>query len=616
MMLPCAVCLRSCSLAVRRALTLVRLWRRRRPARRRRSVQISVARAGQLRQRRRRCCAPTSSRPTASTGVTFFVDGRQVCALTRRRSSASGTPGQRSRRTRCARSPRSRRRADRPDGAHQGGRLRRARSTSTSCRSRSPSPTTTAGSSAACRSRRSSVFEDGQPQTITHFASEDVPLELVVAVDITGSMAPAMPKLKKAVKEFLGAVPAQDQVTLLGFNDSDLHADAQDDRSGRARQGGRSAGAVGLDRALRRDAARRRDARPPDRPQGAGRLQRRRGPGQPRDASNDVERRLQASDVTLYMIAQGRGVTMEPLKKIMERLTRADRRPRALHRQHRRAARRVRRAARRAVEPVPARLPVRPTPSATTRGGRSRSRSTATTNVRARQGYRALAGKLMTIEETAEIAEIAEKHVLGLVLCVLCVRPRFSLVRAAPQPPTKPRFQSSVEVTSLDVSVVDDKGKPITDLTPADFRSGSTATRAASSPPNGCRSTRRPRPATRAAAARRLHHATKNATGGRLIVIAVDQPNIRFGGALAIRKAANDFIDRLQPSDRVAVAGIGLGAPRRRSPPTRARIKQAIARMVGQQTAGACRSTHNIALVEALAIEQRRRRRARTVVSA
>ena len=58
------------------------------------------------------------------------------------------------------------------------------------------------------------VFEDGRPQGITHFASEDIPLELVVAVDISGSMAPAMPKLKKAVKAFLLAVPTQDQVTL------------------------------------------------------------------------------------------------------------------------------------------------------------------------------------------------------------------------------------------------------------------------------------------------------------------------------------------------------------------------------------------------------------------
>jgi hypothetical protein len=64
------------------------------------------------------------------------------------------------------------------------------------------------------------VTEDGKPQPITYFASEDVPLELIVAVDISGSMTTSMPKLKTAVKDFLLAVPAKDQVTLLGFNDS------------------------------------------------------------------------------------------------------------------------------------------------------------------------------------------------------------------------------------------------------------------------------------------------------------------------------------------------------------------------------------------------------------
>ena len=55
----------------------------------------------------------------AVTGVTFFVDGRQVCALTRRRSNATGTPAPRSASTRCARSPRSSAAAARADGAHQ-----------------------------------------------------------------------------------------------------------------------------------------------------------------------------------------------------------------------------------------------------------------------------------------------------------------------------------------------------------------------------------------------------------------------------------------------------------------------------------------------------------------
>src|SRR5262245_2504014 len=38
-------------------------------------------------------------------------------------------------------------------------------------------------------------------------------------------------------------------------------------------------------------------------------------------AIEDVERRLQSSDVTLYMIAQGRGVSQDYLKKTMQRLT-------------------------------------------------------------------------------------------------------------------------------------------------------------------------------------------------------------------------------------------------------------------------------------------------------
>src|ERR1700712_3918090 len=95
----------------------------------------------------------------------------------------------------------------------------------------------------------------------------------------------------------------------------------------------------------------------------------------------------------------------------------------------------------------------------------------------------------------------------------------------------------------------------------------------------------------------------EGSSAGRLIVMAVDQPNIRFGGALGIVKAANAFIDRLQPSDRVAVAGIGLGAPATVFTADRARIKQAIARMVGQRTAD-LRSTHAIGLAEAIAIER------------
>jgi hypothetical protein len=46
---------------------------------------------------------------------------------------------------------------------------------------------------------------------------------------------------------------------------------------------------------------------------------------------------------------------------------------------------------------------------------------------------------------------------------------------------------------------------------------------------------------------------------GRLILIVIDQPNIRFGGTIGHRAAINKFIDRLQPSDRLGVVNLGVG---------------------------------------------------------
>lgn len=163
------------------------------------------------------------------------------------------------------------------------------------------------------------VFEDGRPQTISHFASEDVPLELIVAVDISGSMTSVMPKLKNAVKEFLAAVPARNEVTLLGFNDTMFALTRRTtDPAERVRAVDRLApwGATALYDVIVR---------------GVDMLGRQVGrkaivvftDGEDQGSKvdlEDVERRLQSSDVTLYLIGQGRGVTQDYLKKVMERL--------------------------------------------------------------------------------------------------------------------------------------------------------------------------------------------------------------------------------------------------------------------------------------------------------
>jgi Ca-activated chloride channel homolog len=62
------------------------------------------------------------------------------------------------------------------------------------------------------------LIEDGVPQTILHFAAEEAPLEIVVAMDVSGSMGIAIDDLKVAVRQFLAKLKPADQVTLVAFN--------------------------------------------------------------------------------------------------------------------------------------------------------------------------------------------------------------------------------------------------------------------------------------------------------------------------------------------------------------------------------------------------------------
>ena len=171
------------------------------------------------------------------------------------------------------------------------------------------------------------------------------------------------------------------------------------------------------------------------------------------------------------------------------------------------------------------------------------------------------------------------------------------------QPSQPPKFQSSVDVTSIDVSVVDERGRPIKDLRPADFnvRIDASARRVVSAEWVSLA----PEKAEKAAPAAPLpegYSSNENATGGRLIMIVVDEPNIRFGGALALSKAAGGFIDHLTSSDRVSAVGLGTGSPATPFIADRARVKQAISRMVGQKPSPNGLRQYNIALTEALAI--------------
>jgi VWFA-related protein len=142
-----------------------------------------------------------------------------------------------------------------------------------------------------------------------------------------------------------------------------------------------------------------------------------------------------------------------------------------------------------------------------------------------------------------------------------------------------PNFRSSVEVTTLDVTVIDSDGVPLTDLRSPDFTvriDGKTrrVIRAEWVPLARPTTTLPPPPPPDG------YSSNEASTSGRLIVIAIDQPNIRADGAAGLRSAVNAFIDRLEPSDRLAAVALGGGISTPFTP-DRASVKEAIARMSG-----------------------------------
>ena len=120
---------------------------------------------------------------------------------------------------------------------------------------------------------------------------------------------------------------------------------------------------------------------------------------------------------------------------------------------------------------------------------------------------------------------------LAFAAVAVCTLSGASQTTAPQQQP--PRFKSSVEVTPVDVTVVDDHGQPIRDLTPADFtvRIDGNQRRVVSAEWISLVTAAK---ATAPVPVPEGYTSNENATGGRLIVIAVDEPNIRFGAARGI----------------------------------------------------------------------------------
>jgi len=164
------------------------------------------------------------------------------------------------------------------------------------------------------------VFEDRVPQTITAFAAENIPLELVVAVDVSGSMTKAMPTVKAAVRKFLTKLRPQDVVTVLGFNDNVFviarPAVTLEDRL-RTLERRRPWGGTSLYDAMLKSLAQLG-------PQAGRRVIVVFTDGEDLNSRvplETAERGLESNDAMLYAIGLGRAPGMESLRKVLVRLS-------------------------------------------------------------------------------------------------------------------------------------------------------------------------------------------------------------------------------------------------------------------------------------------------------
>lgn len=151
--------------------------------------------------------------------VTFFVDGRLVCTAERPPFGCAWDPGEivRSHHVRVVATLTDGRRLIDNVRTKDLGYAERVRTDAVLV----PVIVTERGEFVrGLKQQDFAVFEDGVRQPIASLVSEDAPLDLVLAIDVSGSMEHSLADVKVAVKQLLSKLRPGDAATLLGFNDT------------------------------------------------------------------------------------------------------------------------------------------------------------------------------------------------------------------------------------------------------------------------------------------------------------------------------------------------------------------------------------------------------------
>lgn len=167
------------------------------------------------------------------------------------------------------------------------------------------------------RAEHFAIRENGVPQTLTQVSSESVPLDVVLAIDISGSMGEVMGEVIRAAAAFLDRLRPEDAATVLAFNDNRfVVADGEKDPVKRraALAGLQPWGGTALYDAIGEalDLAARGSGRKgivvfSDGEDQASRV-----------TSGSAIRRIQQSDAMVYTIAFGSGASQPGLRKQLE----------------------------------------------------------------------------------------------------------------------------------------------------------------------------------------------------------------------------------------------------------------------------------------------------------
>jgi VWFA-related protein len=195
----------------------------------------------------------------------------------------------------------------------------------------------------------------------------------------------------------------------------------------------------------------------------------------------------------------------------------------------------------------------------------------------------------------------------GILAAVIVASSVVVLGQTPPAEPQQgPTFRTGVELVTFDITATDERGRPVTDLLAPEFL---------------VRIDGKPRRVVsvehvqyRAGAARRetpavdetFYTSNIGLPDGRMIMIAVDQLNIRTGAARPLLQSAAKFLGALNPADQVGFVAYPPPGPAIGFTTDHDKIRRAMFQVVGAQSRVTAMKRFNLGVTEAMAIQERR----------